>query len=270
MRPIRRRTPLARRVALGALVIGAGCRGEPVTKPDPAAATECVVLLHGLGRSSGSLEPLARRLREAGYAVVNYDYATTRADLDGHASELARRLPEFVDRAAGGTPTGAVPPISKVHFVTHSLGGIVVRKLLAEHTIANLGRVVMLAPPNRGSELADTLREVGILEWSLGPAAVELGTREGDAPRSLGPVAFECGVIAGDVNFNPFGKLIFDGPNDGKVSVDGAKVDGMTDFLVVHHGHTFLMNAKDVQDQVVLFLRTGRFDHAGATIRKAP
>lgn len=230
-----------------------------MTPPDPPATAECVVLLHGLGRTSASLEPLARRLRAEGFAVVNYDYATTRGDVAGHAAELAQRLPALVP-----------PDSARVHFVTHSLGGIVVRQLLADHAVAGVGRVVMLAPPNQGSELADALREAGILGWSLGPASVELGTRATDAPRRLGPVAFECGVVAGDVSFNPFGKLLFDGPNDGKVSVEATKVDGMADLLVVHHGHTFLMNATEVQEQVVRFLRTGRFDHAGDTIRGHP
>ncbi len=211
------------------------------------------MLVHGLGRSSASLEGVARRLRAEGFAVVNHDYASTRSRVADPAAALARRLPELVPADA-----------TKVHFVTHSLGGIVVRQLLKEHAVARLGRVVMLAPPNRGSELADALREVGLLEAILGPASAQLGTRDGDLPRSLGPVAFECGIIAGDRTFNPIGGVVFGGPNDGKVSVEAAKVDGMADFLVVHHTHTFLMNADDVQRQIVQFLRTGHFEHEAA------
>jgi len=249
--------------AAAAVILGAGCRGEPMSRSGASVPgdrpTETVVLLHGLGRSATSLRSLARRLADEGFAVVNYDYASTRRDVASHAAELASRLPELL-------PAGT----QRIHFVTHSLGGIVVRRLLADHAIDRLGRVVMLAPPNRGSELADALREVGILGTLLGPASVELGTRPTDAPKSLGPVRFECGVIAGDSSFNVLGPFLFDGPNDGKVSVESAKVDGMADFLVVHHGHTFLMDADDVQAQVVHFLRHGGFDHSGDHAGEAP
>jgi pimeloyl-ACP methyl ester carboxylesterase len=245
------------RLLLAALSL-VGCRSRPETTsaPTPMAESglrECVVLVHGLGRTERSLDSLGDRLEDEGYATVRYRYHSTRASIEEHAAELARRLDELV-------PAGT----SRVHFVTHSLGGIVVRQLLSERALrlpAPLGSVVMLAPPNQGSELADALRDAGLLRPLLGPAAAELGTREEDVPRRLGPVAFPCGVITGDLSLNPLNPWLFDGPSDGKVAVDRAKVEGMADFLVVHHGHSFLMNADDVQVQVVRFLRTGRFDH---------
>lgn len=240
----------ARRL-LALLVFACGCNAPPDPPPEPVPVTSRVVLVHGLGRSAGSLSSLARRLAAEGFEVVKHDYPSTAGSIDEHAAALDRRLTEL-----------DADPRASFHFVTHSLGGIVVRALARNHGAGRIARVVMLGPPNQGSELADLLRDAGILGPLLGPSAESLGTGEDDAPRALGPVPFECGVIAGDRSLNPFGGLIFDGPNDGKVSVEGAKVDGMRDFLVVHHGHTFLMNADDVQRQVVRFLREGAFDHA--------
>ena len=227
----------------------AGCRTDdikPMVAPDPVTAPECVVLVHGRGRTKQSMAPIGRLLEKAGFHVANYGYRSVSAPIAEHAGELARRLPELVPAEA-----------PRVHFVTHSLGGIVVRQLAKDHPVDRMGRVVMLAPPNQGSEVAEAIRDVEIVRALLGRHLAELGTREGDPPRTLGPVSFECGVITGD--FSLWGKLFFDGANDGLVSVEGAKVAGMVDFLVVHHGHSFLMNCDDVQQQVLAFLRTGRF-----------
>jgi len=220
-----------------------------VTAPKLETPRECVVLLHGLWRSERSLAGLGKHLEREGFEVVSHGYDSAGASIAEHARELAARLPELVPAAA-----------PRIHFVTHSLGGIVVRQLLDDRPVERLGRVVMLAPPNRGSELADALRDNRLFRALLGPTLAELGTGESDPPRTLGPVTFECGVIAGDFNF--LGGLAFDGPNDGRVSVESTKVEGMTDFLVVHHGHATLMNAGDVKRQVVHFLRHGRFEHS--------
>jgi pimeloyl-ACP methyl ester carboxylesterase len=214
------------------------------------APREVVVLVHGLLRTSRSLAHLGRHLEREGFAVANYAYRSTRSTIAEQAEELARRLPELVPAQA-----------PQVHFVTHSLGGIVVRQLLKNQRLDRLGRVVMLAPPNQGSELADALAGKKFFRWVLGPTLAELQTGDAGVPNDLGPVDFPCGVIAGDFNF--LGGLVFDGPNDGRVSVESAKVDGMADFLVVRHGHAFLMNSRDVKRQVTHFLRTGCFDRAG-------
>ena len=240
---------LAAASAVALLVAPAGCRSDdikPMVAPDPVTARECVVLVHGRGRTKQSMAPIGRQLEQAGFVVANYGYRSVSAPIAEHAAELARRLPELVPADA-----------PKVHFVTHSLGGIVVRQLAKDHPVDRMGRVVMLAPPNQGSEVAEAVRDIEIVRALLGRNLAELGTREGDPPRSLGPVSFECGVITGD--FSLWGRLFHDGANDGLVSIEGARVEGMVDFLVVHHGHSFLMNCDDVQQQVLAFLRTGRF-----------
>ncbi len=220
--------------------------------PSASAAsnrTERVVLLHGMGRTARSMGHMEKGLREAGFDVESLGYAsTTRAIAD-----LARETLDPVFAAAGTT--------QRVHFVTHSLGGILVRVYAAARKPAALGRVVMLAPPNEGSELADALASNPLYRAATGPAGQQLGTGSNSVPLRLGPVEFELGVIAGNRTLNPVYSHIVPGVDDGKVSVDRARVEGMKDFLVVPCSHTWIMNDDGVIAQTVRFLREGRFSH---------
>lgn len=211
-------------------------------------AAETVVLLHGLGRSSLSMWPLEQFLEERGYRVVNHGYPSTEHPI----AELARMLGEEIEACCADSP--------KVHFVTHSMGGIVVRAYLAERSLDSLGRVVMLSPPNQGSEIVDQVRDWELFELFLGPAARELGTDSTSVPLALPPVDFELGIITGSRSLNPISAAWIDGPNDGTVAVDRARVQGAQDFLVVPHSHTFIMWSLDVMEQVVSFLRRGEFE----------
>ena len=195
---------------------------------------------------------VAAKLR--GYGVINHGYQSRRGRIADHAAQL-RTVVEEVGETRG-----------KIHFVTHSLGGIVVRAMLAEGSAwpKSLGRVVMLSPPNQGSELAALLSNNLIYRLALGPAATELGTGPDSTPNQLGPVAFELGVITGDRSILPVDR-IFGGPADGKVSVERARVEGMRDFLVVHRSHTFIMWAPDVTTAVFQFLEMGSFGSAPGT-----
>jgi pimeloyl-ACP methyl ester carboxylesterase len=212
-----------------------------------------VVLIHGLGRTARSLRPLERRLREAGFRTVNLDYASRDATFEQVVADLSARV-DAIERGPGG----------QLHFVTHSLGGQVVRGMLAEHRPADLGRVVMLSPPNAGSEMSDQLAGSWWFDKTMGPIATRLGTDSDDLPGQLGPVDFELGVITGDLSINPVASAIIPGPDDGMVAVESARVDGMADFLVVGHTHTLIMNAPDVAEQVCHFLEQGRFEHGSA------
>ena len=150
---------------------------------------------------------------------------------------------------------------NQVHFVTHSMGGIITRFYLKDNKIKNLGRVVMLSPPNQGSELTDSLKNnVNIFfRFFTGPAGQQLGTEPSSIPNQLGPVNFELGVITGNATLNPLYSYLIPGEDDGKVSVERAKVKGMKDFLVVPHSHTFIMNSDEVREQIVYFLEYGQF-----------
>lgn len=213
-----------------------------------APAQECVVLLHGLGRTAWSMRPLAAHLEDAGYAVFNLGYASREAPIAALSAVVGDGLAAC--RAAGHTP---------VHFVGHSLGGMLVRYHFDRAVPADAGRLVMLAPPNGGSEIADHARTAWWYRLVTGAAGQELGTGTRDLPARLGPPRFEVGVIAGTVSHDPWFSDWLPGPDDGKVAVQRTRLAGMRDFLTVAHGHTFIMNGADVARQVEHFLRRGRF-----------
>jgi hypothetical protein len=147
----------------------------------------------------------------------------------------------------------------RLHFVTHSLGGILLRAELAHRPPPQLGRVVMLAPPNHGSELADWLRGSETLLSLMGPTASELGTGGESLPNRLPPAHYEVGVIAGNDSLNPIGSRMIPGEDDGTVSVESARLEGMSDFLVLPVSHTMILLSSDAAEQALAFLRTGRF-----------
>lgn len=236
-----------------AAILTAACAATPV----PGDRHDTVVLLHGLGRTDLSMLRMKLDLEGRGYRVVNLDYPSTQHSIEVLAEETL--APEIAECCADSD--------GKLHFVTHSMGGIVLRHYLAEHQLSNLGRVVMLSPPNQGSEIADWVAENPMLEALMGPAVEELGTEASSLPNQLGPVEFELGVIAGNRTLNPIFSRMIPGEDDGKVAVDRTRVRGMADFLVVPHSHTYIMMSDEVISQVAHFLEHGRFlrDTTGAS-----
>jgi hypothetical protein len=224
--------------------------GSPPGSGEPAHASRAanVVLLHGLGRSPDSMRALARGLAAQGYAVHNLGYPSRDATL----AELAEGLADEIERCCQD-------PDVPLHFVTHSMGGILLRSLLdGDRRPGNLGRVVMLAPPNQGSEWVDELRGRALFRLA-GPAAAELGTDDRSAPRRLGPVDFELGVLAGNRSWNPLGSWLIPGADDGTVAVAHARVAGMRDFRVVPTSHHRILRDRRALREVVYFLEHGRF-----------
>ena len=218
------------------------------------SSSACVILLHGLWRTELSMKWLQWELEEAGFATANPTYPSLRYPIE----ELALRgVGQGLEECAQHHP-------AKLHFVTHSLGGILVRQYLSRRVIPELGRVVMLGPPNQGSQMADYVYSVDLVR-PLTPEAVEqLGTGERSVPKRLGPVDFELGVIAGTDNSRVSLPGTPAAASDGTVAVEETVVPGMLDFIELPVGHSFMMWSADVRDQVLHFLRNGRFDHKDA------
>lgn len=216
----------------------------------PAFAQEpdCVVLLHGLARTDASFTVMEAVLQRQGYRTVAPEYPSTEAEVRA----LARMVVPSAIAQCGARP----------HVITHSMGGILMRVAEDEGYLQDVSRVVMLGPPNHGSELVDALSDLTLFDWINGPAGRQLGTGEDAVPASLGPITFESGVIAGSRSLNPFFSQIIPGDDDGKVSVDSTKVDGMAAHIVLPVTHTYMMNDLQVIAQTLQFLETGAFDPA--------
>jgi triacylglycerol lipase len=212
-------------------------------------ASEGVILLHGLCRSDKSMQKMEGRLTDAGFIVLNVDYPSRTAPIET-LSEAA--IGEALQDAR-------LEQCEKIHFVTHSLGGILVRSYFKRHEDVRLGRVVMLGPPNQGSEVVDIIGSWWPVKQLHGPAGNELGTDNESVPYTLSEVDFELGVIAGDRSINWINSIMIDGPDDGKVSVERTKVDGMKEHNVVHTTHPFLMTNDAVIEKTIRFLTTGSF-----------
>jgi pimeloyl-ACP methyl ester carboxylesterase len=212
---------------------------------------QCVVLLHGLARTAHSMKKMETALEKSGYAVVNQGYPSTKKNIQTLAAETLRAA------------LNKCPPNGAVHFVTHSMGGILLRQYLSQHTIPRLGRTVMLGPPNQGSEVVDRLGSWAPFQWFNGPAGSQMGTGPDSIPNQLGPVDFPVGVIAGNQTINFLLSTQLPGPNDGKVTVERTKVEGMQDHLVLPVTHPFMMRNGAVIEQVKVFLETGQFSPEG-------
>lgn len=208
-----------------------GCR-PPWHQPQPAFAAK-----------------LERALAERGYATANLGYPSRVLDLNEIVAALLPQVAVVAEQTVG-----------PLHFVTHSMGGLVARVLLSGYRPPQLGRVVMLAPPNGGSEVADRLVSWAPYRRWFGPAGGQLVTRRDTALTALfGAIDYELGVIAGSRSFYPLASALMPRPNDGRVSVASTTVEGMADHLVLPVAHPTIVRSQAAIDQTLAFLTDGRF-----------
>lgn len=200
----------------------------PWHKPRIRAANgQTIILLHGLWRSVWAMEPMARYLNQRGYHTINIPYPSFRKSIE----ENAQIIHEIIKtHEKSGNP----------HFVTHSLGGIITRKLLAEWPPENTGRIVMLAPPNQGCEILDWLNHHPLATHILGPSGIQLGCSAIQANAPLIAKEVDTAIIMGTQSTIPFFRSLLDQENDGIVSADSGRIADMNEFQVIDADHTFI------------------------------
>jgi pimeloyl-ACP methyl ester carboxylesterase len=235
---------------MGAMIEGQGTS----TRSGPCVASDGVLFLHGIARRASSLALMERAFGKAGYATLNLDYPSRRVSIEDLVDVIAPAAADFAARLAS------------IHIVTHSMGGLLARAWLCRHRPGNLGRVVMLGPPNGGSEVADRLHKFRAYRRFFGPAGEQLTTRpDGRLRAAIGSVDYPLGIIAGDRTLYPVESwLMLPGPNDGRVTVERTRVTGMADHITLHATHALMTRNSTVIKQALRFVGTGAFSHPGS------
>ncbi|MGH1455581.1 MAG: alpha/beta fold hydrolase [Alphaproteobacteria bacterium] len=214
---------------------------------------ELVILLHGILRSKMDMHFLNKNFEENGYDTLNILYPSREKSLEDIAEFVQEKLDNCPQYHGEDT---------MIHFVTHSMGGLIARYYIATYKPKNLGKVVMLGPPNTGSEFADWLSETEILapifKTIFGPAGQQLGTKYKHID---GDITYPLGIIAGTMSINPLAPWILNGEHDGIVPVERTKIDGMTDHITIPATHSFMMFNGDVIEQALYFLKNSKFKH---------
>lgn len=212
--------------------------------------TDCVIILHGLGRSAWSMISINDALQNEGYTVWNKTYPSRSASIEVLASTHIQK----------GINHCRKKQTERIHFVTHSMGGILIRQFLSETVIEELGNIVMISPPNKGSEIIDEFMHFALFRWVIGPAGLQLGVGDKSVPRHLSPILpTTVGVITGNVSKDPWFSEYLPGEDDGKVTVESAKLSKMADFRVYPLSHTYIIHNASVVSDVIEFIHFGHF-----------
>jgi len=223
---------------------------------------EYVILLHGILDNAFKMKWAEHQIKKAGYDVLNISYPSTR-----HTFE---ELADFIRDQLAAVPE--LKQAKKIHFVTHSMGGLVTRYYIHKHRPPNLGRVVMMGTPNTGSEFADFFSEQpalrGLFDKVCGPAGNQLRTVHVHDEKMK--VDYELGIIAGCVSINPLAPFILRSESDGTVPVARTKIDGMKDHIVLRSTHVFMVYSPHALAQVIHFLKHGNFNHPPAPEKRPP
>ncbi|MFT7098872.1 MAG: esterase/lipase [Rickettsiales bacterium] len=221
----------------------------PFKAPLVENGKEYVVILHGIARSKSHMQDLADYLSKNNYDVINLDYPSTDHDLEKLTKIIKKDISTKITQD------------KKVNFVGYSMGGVLVRVILGQQKYKNMGRVVQLAAPNGGSEVSDFVKDWWIYKKIYGPAGQQLTTDQQKIAKLLGKkVDYELGIIAGNFTIDPISSALIPGDDDGKVSIESTKLQGMKDHIVISASHTFFPSNKKVQLQTLNFLQNGEFN----------
>lgn len=206
-----------------------------------------VVLLHGILKSSKCMKSFEKAFLECNYKVLNIDYPSTKLDILSIVDFIKPQIIEFSNS------------VDRLHFVGHSLGGLIIRTLLNQYNFTNLGRVVLIGTPNKGTKLADFFKNFWLYKKLFGPAGQQLTTNQKDIKTSLGNIKYEMGIIAGLFKYNFFTNLIIKSPSDGLVSIESTKTDGTKQHIIIPSEHLKLTKNKRVIEHTIKFIETGSF-----------
>ncbi len=218
---------------------------------------ELVYVFHGLGRTELSMWLLSSRLEDAGFSVKTIGYQSLIASPDEILKDVS---PQIIRSDYAKHPS--------VHFVGHSLGGLIIRAYLDSNRVDNMGRVVLIGTPNKGTAFIDEFSDTWWLKI-LGTTVISLGEDTTSFPNSIGDPYYPVGIIAG-ISEIINNDLIIPGIDDGIVTLESAKLKGMTDMIIFDSSHTMLKNHQEVADYTVKFLKTGRFFDKDAPIKDMP
>ncbi len=218
-------------------------------KERPVQSTEdhLILLIHGIGRSTGTFTNMKAAMLQQGHAAVSVSYPSTRRSIEAHAAQIARLISNLENT-------------KRISFVTHSMGGLVVRKLLARNddwkTKITVDSIVQIAPPNQGSAIARWLKDNPLYKTVSGPAGQELTP---EATARLPPLKHVFSIIAGGRNTEKGYNPLLPGDDDGTVSVKETYLAGASDFLIIPAIHARLSNDPRTIKATLNFLRLGRF-----------
>ena len=211
--------------------------------------SDYVILLHGIARTSKHMKKLEKHLEKENFTVINIDYPSTKHSLEKLSDIIHNDISKNTEK--GRT----------IHFVGYSMGGLLIRVVLSKYHYNNLGRVVQLAPPNQGSEVADKLKNNWLYKKVYGPAGQQLITDQKEIKHLLADIDYEVGIIAGSRSVDPISSLfMIKGRDDGKVSIEKTKLENAKSHIIVKASHTFFPSKKEVQKQTVHFLKNGKFE----------
>ena len=213
-------------------------------------SNEAVILIHGFARSRSDMRKLGRALRYQGYQVHTINYSSIRRNIKNIQSDAFQQIDNKLSQISA----------DKIHFVGHSLGGLLIRSYLGKKTIPKLGAVVMIGSPSKGTHFVDYYKDSWWFKF-FGSVTRIFSAEGSQFLNSLKPPNYPLGVIAGNFNVR-FQEHILPGLDDGLVPVESTKIKGMKDFVLIQNTtHRGMLFQRKVVEQVIYFLMNEKFNH---------